>query len=55
MTLRELIQSSLHHLKKIVGEDEVDFSANEVSIAHVSNSSPLVFMNPESILGYFTQ
>lgn len=55
MTLHEMIQSSLHHLKKIVEEDEVDFSAKEVSIAHVSSSSPLAFLNPESILGYFPQ
>lgn len=55
MSLHEMIQSSLHHLKKIVEEDEVDFSAEELSIAHVSRSNPFVFLNPESILGYFPQ
>ena len=46
MSVDEMISYSLNHLKKIVEEDEVDFSAEEVSIAYVSKSKPFAFLNP---------
>lgn len=55
MSVDEMIRSSLTHLKKIVEEDEVDFSAEEVSIAYVSQSAPFTSLNRGSILKYLPQ